>query len=175
MSVKIRLTKIGKRNQIQFRIVAQDTHTKRDGKFLEILGNFNPSSGEKLTLKKDQYEAWLKKGAKPTPSLSYLLENGKLPKKAKKPKVEPKAPDQKPPEAKDETQASEDKQAPQEEPEIVKPEQKTEESVEETKNEATEKSEEPNKSNEEPKDQKDEAPQAELSTDKDETKTEKTN
>src|SRR3990167_5739563 len=93
MSVKIRLTKIGKRNQIQYRIVAQDTRTKRDGKFLEILGNFNPfETGEKLTIKKDEYEAWIKRGAKPTPSMAYLLKNGKLPKKIKKPKVEAKAP-----------------------------------------------------------------------------------
>lgn len=97
MSVKIRLTKTGKRNQIQYRIVAQDTRTKRDGKSLEILGNFNPNAGDKkVTLNKDGYNGWISKGAKPTPSLSYLLEFGKLPKKAKKVKVEVKAPDQKP-------------------------------------------------------------------------------
>lgn len=85
MSVKIRLTKTGKRNQIQYRIVVQDTHTKRDGKFLEILGHFNPQNpSKKITLKKDEYDAWIQKGAKPTPSVSYLLENNKLPKKAKK-------------------------------------------------------------------------------------------
>lgn len=99
MSVKIRLTKTGKKNQIQYRIVAQDTRTNRDGKFLAILGNFNPQASENnLTLVKDEYDAWIKKGAKPTPSISYLLEFGKLPKKPKKVKAEAKVPDQKPPE-----------------------------------------------------------------------------
>src|SRR3989344_2701702 len=97
MSVKIRLTKTGKRNQIQFRIVAQDTRTKRDGKFLENLGHYNPNAGDKkLTLNKEAYDLWIKKGAKPTPSFSYLLEFGKLPKKARKVKAEVKTPDQKP-------------------------------------------------------------------------------
>lgn len=135
MSVKIRLTKIGKRNQIQYRIVAQDTRTKRDGKFLEILGNFNPKAGEKLILKKDEYDAWVKKGAKPTPSLSYLLENGKLPKKVKKAKVEPKAPDQKPAEPKTETPSAQDEEVAQ---------------AAQTKDAPAEKSGEPKKSEAEP-------------------------
>ena len=96
MSVKIRLTKTGKKNQIQYRIVVQDTRTKRDGKFLENLGNFNPHDDKKVTINKTEYEAWIKKGAKPTPSLSYLLEFGMLPKKAKKVKVEAQTSDQKP-------------------------------------------------------------------------------
>lgn len=121
MSVKIRLTKTGKKNQIQYRIVAQDTRTKRDGKVLEILGNFNPlTGGNNVTLKKTEYEAWIKKGAKPTPSVSYLLEFGKLPKKPKKVKAEAKIPDQKPPETapeKTETQKEEETKQPEPKPE----------------------------------------------------------
>ena len=83
MSVKIRLTKTGKKNQIQFRIVVQESRTKRDGKFLEILGNFDPKS-KKQKIDKDRLNFWVMRGAKPTPSLSFLLENGKLPKRIKK-------------------------------------------------------------------------------------------
>lgn len=129
MSVKIRLTKIGKRNQIQYRIVAQDTRTKRDGKFLEILGNFNPFDAEKkLTLKKNEYEAWIKKGAKPTPSLSYLIENGKLPKKAKKVKIDEKTPEPKKAESDTETPVTQNEEAAQKTEAKPEPEQSSDES-----------------------------------------------
>lgn len=100
MSVKIRLSTVGKRNQIQYRIVAQDTHTKRDGKFLEILGSFNPQGSEsaKLKVKKDVLESWLSRGAKLTYSVEHLIKNGTLPKKVKKikPPEEQKQPVSKP-------------------------------------------------------------------------------
>lgn len=115
MSVKIRLTQSGKKNQIQYRIVSQDTHTKRDGKFLEILGHFNPNLPKETGLKldKDAYEKWVKLGAKPTPSVQYVLENGKLPKKVRVKKVE--EPAQKPAEPKVETPAAQTEEAPKEE------------------------------------------------------------
>lgn len=94
MSVKIRLTKTGKKNQIQFRIVVQDTKTKRDGKFLEILGAFDPKS-KKQKIDKDRINFWIMRGAKPTPSISYLLENGTLPKRIKKIRTDKKHQEQK--------------------------------------------------------------------------------
>ena len=45
MSVRIRLAKTGKKHQISYRIVACDSRAKRDGKFLEILGFYNPHKG----------------------------------------------------------------------------------------------------------------------------------
>ena len=88
MSVKIRLAVTGKKNQIAYRIVASDTRSKRDGKFLEILGFYNPTSNaaEKLRFEKDKIEAWVKKGATLTPSVAYLIEKGTL-ERPKKPKV----------------------------------------------------------------------------------------
>jgi len=76
MSVKIRLTKTGKKHQVSFRIVAQDTRTKRDGKFLEILGFYNPQipSPQNLKVKKGRLIFWLSKGAKPTEAVNKLLE-----------------------------------------------------------------------------------------------------
>lgn len=75
MSVKIRLAKTGKTHQISYRVVAQDTHAKRDGKFLEILGHFNPhdKQGTGTKIKADRYKFWVQSGAKPTPAVEKLL------------------------------------------------------------------------------------------------------
>ena len=75
MSVRIRLTKVGKKHQISFRIVAQDAQAKRDGKFLEILGFYNPhkSGGESFAIKEDRLKYWTDKGAKPTQAVTNLL------------------------------------------------------------------------------------------------------
>ena len=74
MSVKIRLSLTGKTHQRSYRVVAQDTHSKRDGKFLEILGSLDPKKNV-LKIKKDRIDFWLSKGAKPTISVSKILEN----------------------------------------------------------------------------------------------------
>ena len=75
MSVKIRLAKTGKKHRISYRIVAQDTHSKRDGNFLEILGFYLPyeKKATSLKIKKDRVDFWITKGAKPTESVSKLL------------------------------------------------------------------------------------------------------
>lgn len=74
MSVKIRLSKVGKKHQISFRLVAQDTLTKRDGKFLEILGFYNPVQKKVENLKKDRLGFWISKGAKPSLAVAKLLQ-----------------------------------------------------------------------------------------------------
>jgi len=73
MSVRIRLTKVGKKHQISFRIVAQDAQAKRDGKFLEILGFYNPHAKPKLKIKDDRLSFWSLRGAKPTDGVAKLL------------------------------------------------------------------------------------------------------
>jgi len=74
MSVRIRLARTGKTHHISFRIVAQDARTKRDGKFLEILGSFNPQGKDKkINLKMDRFNYWLKMGARPTEAINKLL------------------------------------------------------------------------------------------------------
>lgn len=89
MSVKIRLSKTGKTHRISYRIMAQDTRTKRDGKFLENLGYYNPYGGEnQLQVKNDRIDWWVSRGAKPTAAVLNLLNKGKLVKKPKKVKVE---------------------------------------------------------------------------------------
>ena len=76
MSVKIRLTKTGRKHQVSFRLVAQDTRSPRDGKFLEVLGYFNPFNKPTLKVKKERVDYWMQKGAKPTEAVTKLLEKG---------------------------------------------------------------------------------------------------
>lgn len=73
MSVKIRLTRTGKTHQVSYRIVAQDTKAKRDGRFLEILGYFNPHSKPTLRIDQDKLNSWAKKGALSTPAVAKLI------------------------------------------------------------------------------------------------------
>jgi small subunit ribosomal protein S16 len=75
MAVKLRLTRVGKTKQPQYRIVASDSRSPRDGRFIEILGNYNPRT-EPSTLKvdNDKAVAWLAKGAQPTERVRKLLE-----------------------------------------------------------------------------------------------------
>ena len=75
MSVTIRLSKTGKKHQISYRVIAIDTRGKRDGKFLEILGFYNPQSEPKLVIKHDRYDFWTQKGAKPSEAVAKLLES----------------------------------------------------------------------------------------------------
>jgi len=74
MSVKIRLAKVGKKHQVSYRIVAQDTKSKRDGKFLENIGFYNPhNKSQNFKIKMDRLEFWLSKGARPTEGVAKLL------------------------------------------------------------------------------------------------------
>ena len=75
MSVKIRLSKTGKKHQISYRIVAQDSKSKRDGKFLELLGYHLPYREDKKStnIKKDRLDYWLSKGAQLTVGVAKLI------------------------------------------------------------------------------------------------------
>ncbi len=75
MAVKIRLTRIGAKGKPSYRVVAADSESPRDGKFLEILGNYDPKKNPaEVILKEDRVREWLSKGAKPTLTVSQLLE-----------------------------------------------------------------------------------------------------
>jgi len=79
MSVKIRLFRVGRKHQGSFRIVAQDTKTKKGGRFLEILGSFNPAgSDKKIIIKGERLNFWLSRGAKATEAVAKILKtNGR--------------------------------------------------------------------------------------------------
>lgn len=75
MSVKIRLAKTGKKHRLSFRLVAQDTRSKKDGKYLENLGFWLPfeKGAKSLKIKNDRLNYWVSKGAKPTEAVTKLL------------------------------------------------------------------------------------------------------
>lgn len=63
MAVKIRFSRIGKKNAPFYRIVAIDSRRQRDGKSLEILGTYNPLKGEIIQFHEEQINAWVAQGA----------------------------------------------------------------------------------------------------------------
>jgi len=74
MSVKIRLTRKGTKKKPFYRIVAADIECPRDGKFLELLGTYNPMvEPAAITLKEDRVKYWLGEGAIPTTTVQSLL------------------------------------------------------------------------------------------------------
>ncbi len=75
MAVKLRLTRVGKKKQPQYRIVAADARSPRDGRFIEILGHYDPRQDPSaLTVDNDKAVKWLSQGAQPTERVAKLLE-----------------------------------------------------------------------------------------------------
>ena len=75
MAVKLRLTRIGKKKQPQYRIVAADSRSPRDGRFIEILGQYNPLAEPSLVnLDQEKVDKWLSQGAQPTERVAKLIE-----------------------------------------------------------------------------------------------------
>jgi small subunit ribosomal protein S16 len=76
--LKIRLQRIGRKNDPSFRAVLTDSkNSTKSGKFLEILGTYNPKAGEK-NLKTDRIQYWISKGAKPSDTMHNFLVQDKV-------------------------------------------------------------------------------------------------
>lgn len=74
MAVKLRLQRHGAKKKPFYRIVAADGRARRDGRFLEIVGTYDPNHEEiKLRLKQDRIEHWLNVGAQPSTTVKSLL------------------------------------------------------------------------------------------------------
>jgi len=74
MAVKLRLTRVGSKKNPIYRVVAADSRSPRDGKFIEIVGRYNPQMEPSLIeLDEEKVKAWLAKGAQPTESVAKLL------------------------------------------------------------------------------------------------------
>jgi small subunit ribosomal protein S16 len=74
VAVKLRLTRVGSKKNPIYRVVAADSRAPRDGKFLEIVGRYNPQT-EPSTIELDEAKIkdWLEKGAQPTEPVARLL------------------------------------------------------------------------------------------------------
>lgn len=75
MATKIRLTRIGAKGKPFYRIVVANSESPRDGKFLEIVGTYDPNQEPAtITVEEGRVAEWLAKGAKPTLTVSQLLQ-----------------------------------------------------------------------------------------------------
>ena len=78
--VRIRLRRIGAKGQPSYRVVATDKESPRDGRFLEILGFYNPRTDPStVQLKEDRIYDWMSKGAQPSESVERIFSMAGLP------------------------------------------------------------------------------------------------
>lgn len=74
MAVKIRMKRMGGKNDMSFRVIAADTRSPRDGKFIEQLGWYDPKrEGKNYSLKLDRIAYWRGTGAQVTETVASLL------------------------------------------------------------------------------------------------------
>ena len=74
MAVRIRLRRTRRKKSPMYRIVVADSKSPRDGKFLEIIGQYNPRQGENaVNLKADRVNYWMDNGALPSDTVRSLL------------------------------------------------------------------------------------------------------
>jgi small subunit ribosomal protein S16 len=75
VAVKLRLMRMGKKKQPTYRVVAADSRSPRNGRFIEMLGTYAPRQDPSaIRIDTDRAVAWLRKGAQPTERVQRLLE-----------------------------------------------------------------------------------------------------
>jgi small subunit ribosomal protein S16 len=85
MAVSIRLRREGALNRPYYKVVVADSRSPRDGKFIEIIGTYDPKKpGHNSTLKLDRAEYWISKGAQPSDTVRSLIKKNKNPEAAAK-------------------------------------------------------------------------------------------
>jgi len=74
MAVRMRLTRVGSKKNPVYRVVVADSRSPRDGKFIEIVGRYNPQT-QPSTIEIDEAKVkdWISKGAQPTDSVRRLM------------------------------------------------------------------------------------------------------
>ncbi len=88
MAVKIRLTRKGTHKQPYYRVVAADSRSPRDGRFLDILGTYDPLAKPALIeLDREKVASWLKKGATPSETVMSLIKTSGVLKSEDAPQV----------------------------------------------------------------------------------------
>ena len=85
MAVKMRLTRLGDKKSPFYRIVVADSRVARDAKYIDLVGTYNPlTNPAEIKIDSEKAQAWIKKGAQPTPTVKALLEKlGAIEKKSK--------------------------------------------------------------------------------------------
>ena len=78
MAVSIRLRREGAKNRPYYKVVVADSRSPRDGKFIEIIGTYDPTkTGHNSTLKVDRVEYWMTRGAQPSDTVRSLFKKNK--------------------------------------------------------------------------------------------------
>jgi small subunit ribosomal protein S16 len=74
MAVKLRLTRVGSKKNPIYRVVVADSRSPRDGRFIDIVGRYNPQTDPStIELDEAKIKDWLSKGAQPTGAVAKLL------------------------------------------------------------------------------------------------------
>jgi small subunit ribosomal protein S16 len=74
VALRIRLTRVGAKKHPIYRIVVSERLAPRDGRFIEIVGHYNPNTDPaQVSLKEDRIRHWLSKGATPSETVGHLL------------------------------------------------------------------------------------------------------
>jgi small subunit ribosomal protein S16 len=74
MAVKLRLTRVGSKKNPIYRVVAADSRAPRDGRFIDIVGRYNPQPNPSvIELDEAKVKDWLAKGAQPTDAVARLI------------------------------------------------------------------------------------------------------
>ncbi len=75
MAVRLRLMRVGKKKQPSYRVVAADARSPRDGRFIEIVGTYNPrTEPSEISIDNAKAVHWLRQGAQPSERVQKLLE-----------------------------------------------------------------------------------------------------
>src|SRR3954463_10030123 len=78
MAVSIRLRREGAKNRPYYKVVVTDKRSPRDGKFIEIIGTYDPKKpGHNSTLKLDRAEYWIARGAQPSDTVRSLMKKNR--------------------------------------------------------------------------------------------------
>lgn len=74
MAARIRLARVGSKKNPIYRVVVADSRSPRDGRFIEIVGRYNPQTDPStIVLDEEKINDWIAKGAQPTDSVKRLL------------------------------------------------------------------------------------------------------
>ncbi len=81
MAVHIRLRRTGTTRKPAYRVVVADSRAARDGKFIEVIGHYNPlTNPPTVKIEVEKAQAWIKKGAQPSNTVKNLLARAGTPK-----------------------------------------------------------------------------------------------
>ena len=79
MAVRMRLTRVGSKKNPIYRVVVADSRSPRDGRFIEIVGRYNPQTDPStIEFDEDKVKDWLSKGAQPSDTVQRLLKTQNL-------------------------------------------------------------------------------------------------